>query len=128
MAGAPNGPAGDPSPVAQPVGGLLAGWHTREEVTIKVLPRWERLLIGIVGPGLTLATPVLSRIEAVSVKTNPTGWEWTALIVPLLIWTISLYLTVKNNDDHAFSCILTSVGLPGFIVSVSPALLPSFGV
>ena len=82
--------------------------------------RTQRLWVGLLGSGLSVAAPITNRIVSGVMSEVPGAWVFElGTIVPLsFAFALSVVITTWIEEDHIMKCVLTSIGIPGFAVSL----------
>ena len=84
-------------------------------------PWWLRLTVGVLGSSLVTAPPFAVRFLAVNFDATDAVRNFVigTGIVFGCAWAVSVLLTTVMQEDHILKCFLTSIGIPGFAVSMT---------
>ena len=79
-----------------------------------------RFGVGFFGASVVTAPPLGQRIQA-SFFTVPEAETFDSGIFFALVsaWALSVFLTAYMEEDHILKSLLTSLGIPGVVVSLS---------
>lgn len=84
---------------------------------------WARLFVGVVGASVTVSGPIWTWVSTTILTDGPLEGAQpvvTGIIFGLAFaWLLSVFLTAYIKEDHILKCLLTSIGLPGIVVSMA---------
>jgi|GEM_PF-5382571 len=82
---------------------------------------WPRMIVGLIGASVSVAPPILVSYGHWFDLVVPPAQPVTVGMFAVLIcaWALSVFLTAYMEEDHILKCVLTSIGFPGFVVSLA---------
>ena len=85
-----------------------------------------RTFVGFTGSTLSVAPPIWTWFYVGflngPVREGAQAVTTGTVIVLGMAWLISFFLTAYMKEDHILKCVLTSIGLPGVVVSLALGL------
>lgn len=82
----------------------------------------ERFWTGVGGATLVVVIPLSNGITAlVAQQEVARSFSVGVLAAFVVAWFLGVLLTWRIPEEHLLKCLLTSVGVPGFLVSIATA-------
>jgi len=86
-------------------------------------PGWlTRLVVGAIGSAVPLVGPLVVKYGVFEAPTSEVSaaahaGALAALIMIILAWSLSVFVTTYITEDHILKTVLGSLGIPGVVVS-----------
>ena len=80
-----------------------------------------RLVVGLIGATIVVASPLGVRIAAsvYGLPQEAQAFEIGTFVTLIGAWAMAVFLTAYMEEDHILKSLLTSLGIPGVVVSLS---------
>ncbi len=80
-----------------------------------------RLFVGLVGSTVVVAPPLGQRLVSSfgAPPAEAVAFDVGTAVTIIGAWVLSVFLTAYMKEDHIMKCVLTSLGIPGLVVSLT---------
>ena len=86
------------------------------------MKQYSKIGVAILGASLTTVPPVVSALSEWCANTSsipnvPVGIGMMTTLI--IVFLLSIVITVKSDHKHILECVMCSAGLPGVLLSIA---------